>query len=189
MQAFLNLIAHHIHTHYKDSVENVCIVLPSKRGSVFLKDHFKQVFTKTTWLPDIQSAEEFIEALSGLNKADEIDLIAFLYESYLACLKGEPEPFDKFSKWGHLMIQDFNEIDRYLVDSRQIYNNLTDIKEIENWSLGQEDLSTTQINYLNFMGSIGDIYVHFSQELLKKGIGYQGLIYKKHQRILKIIRR
>ncbi|MBP9069653.1 MAG: PD-(D/E)XK nuclease family protein [Bacteroidia bacterium] len=179
MQAFLNLIAHHIHTHYKDSVENVCIVLPSKRGSVFLKDHFKQVFTKTTWLPDIQSAEEFIEALSGLKQADEIDLIAFLYESYLACLKGEPEPFDKFSKWGHLMIQDFNEIDRYLVDSRQIYNNLTDIKEIENWSLGQEDLSTTQINYLNFMGSIGDIYVHFSQELLKKGIGYQGLIYKK----------
>lgn len=179
MQAFLNLIAHHIHTHYKDSVENVCIVLPSKRGSVFLKDHFKQVFTKTTWLPDIQSAEEFIEELSGLKQADEIDLIAFLYESYLACLKGEPEPFDKFSKWGHLMIQDFNEIDRYLVDSRQIYNNLTDIKEIENWSLGEEELSVTQVNYLNFMGSIGDIYVHFSQELLKRGIGYQGLIYKK----------
>ncbi|MBK7310935.1 MAG: hypothetical protein IPI93_09125 [Sphingobacteriaceae bacterium] len=151
MQAFLNLIAHHIHTHYKDSVENVCIVLPSKRGSVFLKDHFKQVFTKTTWLPDIQSAEEFIEALSGLKQADEIDLIAFLYESYLACLKGEPEPFDKFSKWGHLMIQDFNEIDRYLVDSRQIYNNLTDIKEIENWSLGQEELT-------NYPGELPQFY-------------------------------
>lgn len=179
MQAFLNLIAHHIHTHYKDSVESVCIVLPSKRGAIFLKDHFHKVFTKTTWLPDIQSAEEFIEELSGLKQADEIDLIAFLYESYLACFTGEKEPFDKFSKWGHLMIQDFNEIDRYLVDAKQIYQNLAHIKEIENWSLGQEELSVTQKNYLDFMGGIGDIYQHFSKELLKRGIGYQGLIYRK----------
>jgi ATP-dependent helicase/nuclease subunit B len=179
MQAFLNLIAHHVHTHYKDTVESVCIVLPSKRGAVFLKDHFKQVFTKTTWLPDIQSAEEFIEELSGLKQADEIDLIAFLYESYLAVFTGEKEPFDKFSKWGHLMIQDFNEIDRYLVDSKQIYKNLYDIKEIENWSLNEGELSQLQKNYLDFMGGIGDIYQHFSTELLKRGIGYQGLIYRK----------
>jgi ATP-dependent helicase/nuclease subunit B len=179
MQAFLNLIAHHVHTHYKDSVESVCIVLPSKRGAVFLKDHFKKVFTKTTWLPDIQSAEEFIEELSGLKQADEIDLIAFLYESYLACFTGEKEPFDKFSKWGHLMIQDFNEIDRYLVDSKQIYKNLYDIKEIENWSLNDGVLTDMQRNYLDFMGGIGDIYQHFSAELLKRGIGYQGLIYRK----------
>lgn len=179
MQAFLNLIAHHVHTHYKDSVENVCIVLPSKRGAIFLKDHFKNVFNKTTWLPDIQSAEEFIEKLSGLKQADEIDLIAFLYESYLAVFTGEKEPFDKFSKWGHLMIQDFNEIDRYLVDSKQIYQNLYDIKEIENWSLNGGELSDLQKNYLDFMGGIGDIYQHFSTQLLKRGIGYQGLIYRK----------
>jgi ATP-dependent helicase/nuclease subunit B len=179
MQAFLNLIAHHVHTHYKDNVESVCIVLPSKRGAIFLKDHFKKVFTKTTWLPDIQSAEEFIEELSGLKQADEIDLIAFLYESYLAVFTGEKEPFDKFSKWGHLMIQDFNEIDRYLVDSKQIYQNLYDIKEIENWSLNEGELSDLQKNYLDFMGGIGEIYLHFSKELLKRGIGYQGLIYRK----------
>jgi len=179
MQAFLNLVAQHIHLHYKDSVENVCIVLPSKRGAIFLKDHFHKVFTKTTWLPDIQSAEEFIEELSGLKAADEIDLIAFLYESYLACFTGDKEPFDKFSKWGHLMIGDFNEIDRYLVDAKQIYQNLADIKEIENWSLGEEKLSPTQQNYLDFMGGIGEIYQHFSKQLLQRGIGYQGLIYRK----------
>lgn len=179
MQAFLNSIAHHVHEHYKDSIETVCIVLPSKRGAIFLKDHFKELFTKTTWLPQIQSAEEFIAELSGLKQADEIDLIAFLYESYLACYTGDKEPFDKFSKWGHLMIQDFNEIDRYLVDARQIYQNLANIKEIENWSLGSEKLSETQKNYLDFMGAIGEIYEHFSNELLKRGIGYQGLIYRK----------
>lgn len=131
------------------------------------------------WLPSIKSAEEFIEELSGLKQADEIDLIALLYESYLKCLPTEPEPFDKFSKWGHLMLQDFNEIDRYLIDSDQIYENLKDIKEIENWSLGETELTQTQQNYLAFMASIGNIYKHYTQTLLQFGIGYQGLIYRE----------
>ncbi len=131
------------------------------------------------WLPSIQSAEEFIESLSGLKQADEIDLLAHLYESYLACMSTEPEPFDKFSKWGHLMIQDFNEIDRYLINSEQIYQNLRDIKEIENWSLGEKELTATQQNYLAFMSSIGNIYKHFNARLMSLGIGYQGLIYRQ----------
>lgn len=165
--------------HHKDSVENLCIVLPSKRGAIFLKDHFKEVFHQTIWLPHIKSAEEFIEELSGLKQADEIDLIALLYESYLACYTQEPESFEKFSKWGHLMLQDFNEIDRYLINSDQIYENLKDIKEIENWSLSADELSITQQNYLTFMASIGSIYKHYNNKLIEQGIGYQGLLYRQ----------
>lgn len=179
MQPFLKRVVEHIHLHYKDNVENVCIVLPSKRGSIFLKEHFKSVFQKTMWLPSIKSAEEFIEELSGLKQADEIYLLAILYQSYLQCIPVDPEPFDKFSKWGHLMLQDFNEIDRYLVDADQVYQNLRDIKEIENWSLGETDLTPTQQNYLAFMSSIGSIYKHYSSTLTSLGIGYQGLIYRK----------
>ncbi|MFO0355619.1 MAG: PD-(D/E)XK nuclease family protein [Sphingobacteriaceae bacterium] len=179
MEPFLKRVVEHIHLHYKDNVENLCIVLPSKRGSVFLKEHFKTVFKKAMWLPSIKSAEEFIEELSGLKQADEIDLLAILYQSYLQSIPVDPEPFDKFSKWGHLMLQDFNEIDRYLVPADQIYQNLKDIKEIENWSLGETELTTTQSNYLAFMASIGLIYKHYTETLLQLGIGYQGLIYRK----------
>lgn len=178
MEPFLKLVVNYIHTHYKDRLENLCIVLPSKRGAVYLKGYFAQIFKETIWLPEIKSAEDFIEELSGLKHADEIELIAMLYDSYLACLKNDPDSFDKFSKWGHLMLQDFNEIDRYLVDSNQIYTNLQNIKEIENWSLGETDLTITQQNYLAFMASIGNIYKHFKEQLLVKGIAYQGLIYR-----------
>lgn len=179
MQPFLKRVVEHIHLHYKDNVESLCIVLPSKRGSIFLKEHFASVFQQTMWLPSIRSAEEFIEELSGLKQADEIDLLALLFQSYLQCIPVDPEPFDKFSKWGHLMLQDFNEIDRYLVSADQIYENLKDIKEIENWSLGESELTSTQTNYLAFMASIGHIYKHYTQTLLQLGIGYQGLIYRK----------
>ncbi len=178
MEPFLKLVADYVFQHYKDNVENVCIILPSKRAALFLKNHLYNAFNQAFWIPEIKSAEEFIEDLSGLSKADEIDLLAILYESYLHCNLSNPETFDKFSRWGYLLLQDFNEIDRYLIDSKHIYENLKNIKEIENWSLGNEELSKTQLNYLEFMGNIGLIYKHYTARLLSLGIGYQGLIYR-----------
>ncbi|MBL7917037.1 MAG: PD-(D/E)XK nuclease family protein, partial [Bacteroidia bacterium] len=178
MQPFLKLVANYVFEHYKDNVENLYLVVPSKRAALFLKNHLYNSFNSAFWIPEVKSAEEFIEDLSGLNKADEIDLLAILYESYLHCNTNNPESFDKFSRWGYLLLQDFNEIDRYLIDSKHIYENLKNIKEIENWSLGDNELTPTQLNYLEFMGNIGKIYLHYTERLLSLNIGYQGLIYR-----------
>lgn len=176
--AFLKSVADYIHVNYKDNVENLCIVLPNKRGALFLKNHLAQAFGKTIWLPSIISAEDLITELSGLKTLEEIDLICHLYESYRHCYGANAETFESFAKWGQLILQDFNEIDRYLADSEQLYENLKDIKEIENWSLGAESLSEYQNNYLKFMNSLGAIYKHFSSFLLANNWAYQGLAYK-----------
>jgi ATP-dependent helicase/nuclease subunit B len=176
---FLKLIAEHIYDNYKDNVENVCIVLPNKRGALFLKQHLGQAFGKTTWLPAIFSAEDIIAGLSGLKVLEELDLMCHLYESYKVCYGEKAEAFDSFAKWGMLILQDFNEIDRYLADSEQLYENLKDIKVIENWSLNEEKLSEFQVNYLEFMKSLGSIYKHFSAFLLSNKWAYQGLAYKE----------
>lgn len=179
MQSFLALTASYIYAHYKDTVENLCIVMPNKRGALFLKQHLAATFGKTIWLPQIISAEESIDLLSGLTVINEVDAICLLYDSYQICYGAEAEPFDSFVKWGHLILQDFNEIDRYLADSEQLYENLKDIKEIENWSLGAEVLSPYQKNYLRFMNSLGAIYKHFKATLLAKRQAYQGLAYRQ----------
>jgi len=152
--------------------------LPNKRGALFLKNHLGRTFGKTIWLPTIISAEELITELSELRTLEEIDLVCHLYESYKVCYGENAEAFDSFAKWGQLILQDFNEIDRYLADSEQLYENLKDIKVIENWSLGEETLSEYQTNYLRFMNSLGAIYKHFSAFLLTNGWAYQGLAYK-----------
>lgn len=175
---FLEFVARYIHEHYKDNVENLCVVLPNKRGALFLKQYLAKSFGKTIWLPAIISAEELISELSGLKSPEEIDLICRLYESYKFCYGVNAEPFDSFAKWGNLILQDFNEIDRYLADSKQLYENLRDIKVIENWSLGEENLTPFQIKYLEFMNSLGAIYKHFTEQLLNEKMGYQGLAYK-----------
>ncbi|MBL7918746.1 MAG: PD-(D/E)XK nuclease family protein [Bacteroidia bacterium] len=175
---FLKLVAEYVFENYKDNLEQLCIILPNKRGALFLKNYLAQTYGKTIWLPTIISAEELITELSGLKTLEEIDLICYLYDSYKVCYGSEAENFDSFAKWGQLILQDFNEIDRYLADSEQLYENLKDIKVLENWSLGAENLSEYQSNYLKFMNSLGAIYKHFNEFLVSKKWAYQGLAYK-----------
>ncbi len=179
MRSFLNQVAEYIHQNYKENPDELCIVLPNKRGALFLKQNLANVFKKNIWLPKIISAEDLIAELSGLTGLEELELLCRLYESYLEILKDKnPEPFDSFAKWGNLILQDFNEIDRYLADAHALYQNLKDIKEIENWSLAQKELTDFQKNYIEFMGNLGAIYKHFTTGLLREKKGYQGLAYK-----------
>ncbi len=179
MTPFLRHTAEHIFEHYQTQTEQLCVILPNKRGALYLKQHLAKVFKKTIWLPVIISAEELVATLSGLQQADSIDLICDLYAAYSMILKDKAEPFDSFSKWGTLMLQDFNEADRYLIDTKALYQNLKEIKEIENWSLSKDGLTATQQDYCNFMYQMGDIYEEFSKILLRKKQAYQGLMYRK----------
>lgn len=177
MTPFLKYIAQYIFEHHQNDTEHLCIVLPNKRGALYLKQHLAKAFQKTIWLPTIISAEELVAELSGLQQADSIDLICDLYQVYTDILKEKAEPFDAFAKWGTLMLQDFNEADRYLVDTNSLYQNLKEIKEIESWSLSADSLTPTQQDYCNFMFQMGTIYQEFSKLLLQKKQAYQGLMY------------
>ncbi len=179
MTPFLQYIAQYIHEHHANDTEHLCVVLPNKRGALYLKQHLAKAFQKTIWLPSIISAEELVAELSGLQQADSIDLICDLYAVYVNILKDKAEPFEAFAKWGTLMLQDFNEADRYLVDTNSLYQNLKEIKEIENWSLSADSLTPTQQDYINFMHQMGSIYHEFSKVLLQKKQAYQGLMYRK----------
>ena len=83
MTPFLKYIAEYIFEHHQQDVESLCVVLPNKRGALYLKQHLAKTFNKTIWLPTIISAEELVAQLSGLQQADSIDLrpVSGLYSS------------------------------------------------------------------------------------------------------------
>jgi ATP-dependent helicase/nuclease subunit B len=176
---FLRLIAEHIVLRGKDTPENYCVVLPNRRASIYLSRHLAAVSGKTTWLPEMLSPDELLCSISGLDLLPETDLICRLYESYRHCYGKDAESFEAFGKWGLLMLRDFNEVDKYLADPVRIYDNLREIKVIENWSLGEERTSALQDEYIRFMRAMGNIYSHFTSGLLQIGKGYQGLVYRQ----------
>lgn len=179
MTPFLELIARYISDNYQHSTEKLCIILPNKRGALYLKQHLAKVSNKTIWLPAIISAEDLVAELSGLAAIDSIDLVCELYDAYCEVMQDKAEPFDSFARWGNLMLQDFNEADRYLVDTQALYQNLREIREIENWSLNADTLTGTQHDYVSFMSDMGRIYDVFRGRLLAKKAGYQGLMYRE----------
>ncbi|NAS31159.1 PD-(D/E)XK nuclease family protein [Flavobacteriaceae bacterium R38] len=154
-------------------------ILPSKRAGTFLKNELLKKNRKTTFGPLIYSIEDFVQELSGLKLSTNTILLFEFYQVYKEITEEEAtESFYTFSKWATAILQDFNEIDRYLIPPDKIFSYLSSIKELDHWYL-QEHKTDLQKNYIKFWNTLKTYYEVFSKRLLDQQIGYQGLIYKE----------
>ena len=178
MRSFLKEVIEDIEKK-KLNIAQLTFVLPSKRAGTFLKDILSKSIDHTIFAPEILSIEEFVESLSELHYASNTELLFEFYKVYKELMpETQRETFDQFSKWGQLLLQDFNEIDRYLIDPNQIFDYLTSIKEINHWSLSEEQTPYIK-NYLAFWNRLKIYYNRFKEELILKNKGYQGLVYRQ----------
>ena len=76
------------------------------------------------------------------------------------------DSFESFSKWAQILLQDFNEIDRYLIPQENIFNYLSAIQELNHWSL-EENQTDFIKNYLSFWKKLHTYYIHFTNTLIK----------------------
>ncbi|MFP2995424.1 PD-(D/E)XK nuclease family protein [Spongiivirga sp. MCCC 1A20706] len=161
-----------------NALHELTFILPSKRAGVFLLQALRKQITKTTFAPKILSIEEFICELSGLQPADNTQLLFEFYKVYVELTPSKnQDSFETFSTWAQILLQDFNEIDRYLVPPAEILNYLSEIKDIEHWSV-QPDRTEMVKNYLAFWSRLHTYYTHFTNNLVNQKKAYQGLIYR-----------
>lgn len=163
------------------SFSELVFILPSKRSGVVLKNELTKFQKQTFFAPEILSIEEFVEELSSLKSIPNIELLFMFYKVYTENTeKTYQEPFDGFLKWAQIVLQDFNEIDRYLVDSKHVFDYLNEIQKIQNnhWSLDDNQTEFTK-KYLKFWSQLNQYYHEFTNALINCGSGYQGLIYKE----------
>ena len=154
-------------------------ILPSKRAGTFLKNELSLIASEPLFSPYILSIEEFVEELSQLKQLSNIELLFEFYSVYLNEVAiEEADSFDAFLKWAQILLQDFNEIDRHLIDPDHIFDYLNAIKDIDHWSL-QSDQTTLIKQYLSFWKNLKTYYTNFGSHLINKGVGYQGLIYRE----------
>ena len=160
-------------------ISQFTFILPNKRSGIFLKELLSKHTDKTIFCPEILSIETFVETLSDLRYCQNIELLFEFYEVYLKVIpKSQHETFERFSKWAQILLQDFNEIDRYLIPTDAIFNYLSAIKEISHWSLEKEQTTYVK-NYISFWNNLPVLYSTFKQALLEKKKGYQGLVYRE----------
>ena len=153
------------------------MVLPNKRASLFLKQYLSKLIDKPIWLPQIIGTEELIEQLSDAELIDNTTQLFELYEVYKKT-ETEPETFDEFTKWGQILLHDFNEIDRYLVPTEQLFKHINEARAIEVWNVDGQAITDLQKKYLKFWEQLGKLYVLYTQHLKDSKLVYQGLAYR-----------
>lgn len=176
MEPFLEKLAKHVVAN-SEKLEDVAIVLPSKRGKTFFKAYLGQQLSRPAWAPQLYSIDEFMEELSGLKKADPMHIMLEFYSMYSRTSGVEPD-FKDFCSWGGVMLQDMNEIDSYMVNGKELFDYLSEARALQLWNPGEEKLTEFQLKYLDFWRSIGHYYEEFRIHLLQKGYGYAGLIFR-----------
>ncbi len=154
-------------------------ILPSKRAGVFLKHQLASIIKQTIFAPKVISIEAFVEDLSQLKNSTNTHLIFEFYTIYCKLTKEKDrDSFESFTKWAQILIQDFNEIDRYLIPQKNIFEYLSAIQDLKHWSLENNKTQFVK-NYLAFWKKLKTYYDNFTQHLLNENIGYQGLIYRE----------
>jgi len=178
MQTFLNDVVQEIlsKTH---NLSNHTFILPSRRAGIFLKEQLKLSLKTTSILPKIISIEEFIAELSTINLIETTTLLFEFYHIYKENTPSkETDSFDQFSAWATILLQDFNEIDRHLIDTTYIFSYLKDIKRLEELLKGEKKTDLIK-NRFSFFEKLETYYTSFRAHLLDKKIGYQGLQYRE----------
>ena len=194
MKSFLQEVAQTLLKHYSNDLSHLVLMFPSLRARTFFNEAIVSFVDTPIWQPAWSTIDELMERGAGLKRGEKIRLISELFSIYH---KYHPsETFDRFYFWGDMLINDFDMIDKYLVDADQLLRNITDIKEIESdvsyltpeqekillsfWnSIGPEaSLSKQKQFFLKVWRSLPKIYKEYRERLIELGIAYPGLIYR-----------
>ncbi len=185
----------------RPALEDHTFVFPNRRAALYFQHYLSQALARPQWAPQIISIEEYFRAQSTLKEPDRLTLIHRLYQVYGQVLN-LTEPFDRFFFWGDMLLRDFDELDKYMVNAPQLFKDLSKIKELDEtfdylteeqknflrsfWLHFEERPSNTKEQFLRLWRKLPRIYSEFTRQLKKEGLGYEGMIHREvADRILK----
>ena len=194
MQTFLQLVAQDLYKKIGNDLSRVAIVFPNKRASLFFNEHLAAQSDRPLWSPAYVSISELFRQLSPWKLGDPIRLVCELYKVFREETHSE-ETLDDFYFWGELLISDFDDVDKNLVDADRLFSNLQDLKNImddydfldseqeeairqffQNFSI--ERRTQLKEKFISLWDKLGDIYHGYRDNLAELGIAYEGMMYR-----------
>ena len=177
MQKFLSQVANYLINTYSEQISNICIVLPSKRAVLNIKEELAKNYGKPFFLPICYSIDDFLANYAPYEIASPEEQLMLLYRLY-AEHNTDKDPLIKFAPQAKMILQDFNEIDLELVDAKALFTNLNNIQELSFWNPDNEQLSVFQKIQIKFFQQLYYYYIQFKDILHAKQLSYQGDIYR-----------
>ena len=203
MTPFLKQVADHYYNEGK--IEEKCFVFPNRRSMVWFRKHLCSAVKDVPLLaPQMLTINDFFSRVSGVPASDRVRLLLELYDSYKA-LNPKAESLDEFIFWGDVILADFNDVDKYLVDPKQLFANVADFKALQDTfeyltdtqreaikgflshfndqsgkltvDLGTDD-PDVKGRFLQIWNILYPLYVNYNKSLADKGMAYEGMVYR-----------
>ena len=202
MNPFLRQVA----AHYLNvpGIRERCFIFPNRRSLVFFKKYLGDLLEgdKPLVVPPLYTINDFFCKVSGAQVSDRLRLLLELYHCYTA-LNPEAESLDDFLFWGEVLLADFDDVDKYLVDAGRLMQNVGDFKAIQDqfdylsenqkeavgrflahfrdasgqWRLNPEGAGV-KARFLRLWNILYPLYSRFNQALDAKGMAYEGKVYR-----------
>ena len=180
MKPFLRQAAAH---YFKEhDISRICFIFPNRRSMVFFRKYLGEeamLSGKPVTAPLLLPVNDFYYGASGMRKADRVRLLLILYECY-SRLNPKAEPLDDFIFWGDVLLGDFDDVDKYLVDAGGLFSNVADFKEIQDGYSYLTDRQREAI--LNFISHFRDsgtpAFVSDNDEDVRAGANVKGKFLK-----------
>jgi CRISPR/Cas system-associated exonuclease Cas4 (RecB family) len=175
---FTDKLAEYIYQH-KFNLQQLTIIVPNERAVKFISASLFVQYKKPIFSPKIITIDKWVRKVCPKNVIDKTRLLIELYHIQATNPIDQGElSFDQFMTWGQLLLQDFDEIDRYLLDHTTVFKNLKDIRELESWNVEPEELTVTQQKFMAFWEKLPDYYTRLNEVLEKKNAVYSGNAYR-----------
>ena len=154
--------------------------------------------------PQMLTINDLFYKVAGLFASDRVRLLLELYECYKQ-LNHKAETLDEFVFWGDVILADFNDVDKYLVDPSQLFTNVADYKALQdtfeyltptqktaiesfiehfNDKSGRLTVDIESENpdikgrFLQIWNILNPLYESFRDSLRSKGMAYEGMVYR-----------
>ena len=195
MTPFLKQIATIFYDRYGAELQRLAFVFPNRRSGIFFHKYLSEVSSKQMSSPTILTINDLFCELSTMQPADPVKLLFQLYNIYLQ-KSGKADSFDDFFYWGKMLLNDFDDIDKYLTDAKQLFTNVKDLNNIDNdysylnpsqveairsfWSsFHPANAATNSQRFLNIWEQLYPIYSDLRKTLAAEGLGFEGMIYRE----------
>lgn len=195
MKPFLYQVATLFYEKEGADISKMAFVFPNRRTGLFFQKYLSEVSERPLFSPAIFTITDLFVKLSGKQVADHISMLFTLYDLYID-RSGSHETFDEFLYWGEMLLGDFDDIDKYMVNARMLFTNVTDLREIENdfaflsekqiaairtfWSsFYPKHDSPNQEQFLAVWQILFTLYTDFKTALTRQDKGYEGMIFRE----------
>ena len=191
--SFLHLVADDLLRRYGNNMSHLTVVFPGKRASLFLDQALAEASQSPVWAPHYQTIADLFRDASPYQLCDRVEAVCRLYKAYAKCMD-KPWTLDQFYGWGEILLSDFDDMDKHLVDAQRLFRNIEDIKEMdtnEHITEKQEEAlarffegfsveANTQLKerFLHLWRKMGAIYSLLNEQMRADGILYEGALQR-----------